>query len=131
VIAQSPTDFENWVLNQQNDAPGPAKGSLAATGATLFQNGAGAGQFPNGPACSACHSLTSSPVDKAVPRVGPNLGHLADRATFAGATFDRTDANLARWLNSPSAVKPGARMPTLGLTTDQIKALVAYLDTLK
>lgn len=131
VIAESPTDFENWILAQQHDAEPPSKGSLAATGASLFQNGAGNGQFPNGPACSACHSLTSSPIDKAVPRVGPNLGHLADRSTFAGSIFDRTDANLAAWLNSPSAVKPGARMPTLGLTSDQIKALVAYLDTLK
>jgi cytochrome c1 len=34
-------------------------------------------------------------------------------------------------LHDPSKVKPGVLMPNLGLSTEQINALVAFLDSLK
>lgn len=34
-------------------------------------------------------------------------------------------------LSFPQAVKPGSDMPNLGLSQDQINALVAYLESLK
>jgi mono/diheme cytochrome c family protein len=49
-------------------------------------------------------------------RVGPNLTNLSIDAEF-----------LRRWLKDPSAVKPGTEMPTLGLSDEEIDALVGFL----
>ena len=39
--------------------------------------------------------------------------------------------NLRRWLRDPPAEKPGADMPNLNLSEDEITKLVAFLDTLQ
>jgi cytochrome c oxidase subunit 2 len=41
------------------------------------------------------------------------------------------DAALKEWLADPPTVKPGSYMPDLGLTADEIDAVVAYLGSLK
>ena len=41
------------------------------------------------------------------------------------------EAGLATWLADPPTVKPGSFMPNLGLTAEEIDALVAYLGSLK
>ena len=42
------------------------------------------------------------------------------------------DANfLARWLKSPTAVKPGSLMPDQKLSDPEVAALVAYLQSLR
>jgi len=122
VIAQPRDEFDAWVRAQQADAPTPAGGSLAATGLEVFN-----GQ------CIACHAVQGNP--QAVNIGGPNLTHLMSRDCFAGCIFDMTRANLASWLKDPSAVKGGvpggASMPDYNLTDEEIRALVAYLMTLK
>ena len=122
VVAHDPDDFERWVEEQSAPA---ADAELAAEGAALFSGEAGDLAQP----CAACHAVDSS-LD-AQPAIGPNLAHFASRETFAGATFDNNAANLRAWLADPAAVKPGATMPDLGLTRDQIDALVEYLQTLE
>ena len=92
------------------------------------------GQFtgPDGKrsvATVANHTING--VRNAAGIVGPNLTHFASRTTFAGATFDNTQQNLELWLRDPPAMKPGADMPNLHLTQEQINALIAYLETLK
>jgi len=122
VIAQPRDEYDAWVRAQQADAPTPAGGSLAATGLEVFN-----GQ------CIACHAVQGNP--QAVNVGGPNLTHLMSRGCFAGCIFDMTRANLARWLDNPSAVKGGVPggtwMPDYNLTDEQIRALVAYLMTLR
>ncbi len=122
VIAQPRGEFDAWVRGQQADAATPPKGSLAATGLEVFN-----GQ------CIACHAVLGNP--QAVNVGGPNLTHLMSRDCFAGCIFEMTRANLARWLDNPSAVKGGVPggtwMPDYNLTDDQIRALVAYLMTLQ
>jgi cytochrome c oxidase subunit II len=122
VVAQSPGDFAAWVDEQRAPA---SESELAAEGARLFSGEAGNLAQP----CAACHAVDSSL--EAQPAIGPNLAHFASRATFAGATFENNEANLRAWLADPPGVKPGALMPDLGLTEDQIDALVAYLQTLE
>lgn len=117
VIAEEPAQFEAWVQAQRRPAEDPP-GGLATMGAELFQT----------VGCAACHTIGGTPAQG---QVGPDLTHIASRTTFAGATFDRTEENLARWLDNPDAMKPGAKMPDLGLTPEQIEALVAYLGTLE
>jgi cytochrome c oxidase subunit 2 len=122
VVAETPEDFETWLSEQQAPA---AEDGLVAEGARLFQQG----EFANGPPCSACHAL--DPSLDAAPATGPNLAHFASRDNFAADMFPRTDENLRAWLAGPPDVKPGARMPDLGLTGEQIDALVAYLQSLE
>ena len=45
--------------------------------------------------------------------------------------IENNEANLRAWLKNPDAIKPGAKMPNLHLSDEQITALVAYLQSLK
>lgn len=130
--AHAPDDFEQWVENQSASAA--EAGGDAANGAELFTE-----SFPikstiveDGPteyACASCHAL--QPGLDAQPVTGPNLTHFASRSTFAGATFDNNEENLANWLRDPAGVRPGSKMPALDLSEDEIRDLVAYLRSLE
>jgi cytochrome c oxidase subunit 2 len=117
VIAQTQQDFDDWVSGQKQPAASPA-GGLAAEGEEAFLNGV----------CVNCHAVQGT---KAQNDLGPDLTHFASRATFAGALFKTNEANLARWLDDPPEIKPGAKMPDYGLPQEEIDALVAYLMSLE
>jgi cytochrome c oxidase subunit 2 len=116
-FAQTPTDFDKWIAAQRTPAPSPAPGTAAADGLALF----------GVKGCSGCHTVEGVSTGK----VGPNLTHVYSRSAFAGDTFDMTPDNLRMWLQNPPKVKPGSKMPNLGLSPDEITSLVAYLQTLK
>jgi cytochrome c oxidase subunit 2 len=42
-----------------------------------------------------------------------------------------SEANLYGWVANPQAIKPGSKMPAVGLEPDQLHSVVAYLETLK
>ncbi len=110
-------------------------GGNAANGAKLVQNGM----------CIACHTVRGVPTMQAT--LGPNLTHVASRTTFAGGLYPTDPRHLARWIKKPSALKPGALMPSFGIgeydpytlkgpvkvgfTDAQIADIVAYLTSLK
>jgi cytochrome c oxidase subunit II len=130
VFVHSPEDFERWVEEQRQVPQPPVSNSLAARGQDLFINGRGGGSFGDaGPACASCHTVAG--VERAIGVTGPNLTHLYSRTTFAGAVFPTTPEKLTNWLKDPPKEKPGSVMPKLELTDDEIRALVAYLETLK
>jgi cytochrome c oxidase subunit 2 len=79
-------------------------------------------------ACVGCHTINGTPAQG---KVGPNLTHVGSRTTIAAGLLENTPENLARWLDNPPAIKPGSLMPRLGLTPQEIQALVAYLSSLK
>jgi cytochrome c oxidase subunit II len=120
VFAHTPADYERWVQDQLAPPAEPAT-DLERRGLEIF----------SAEACVACHTVQG--VSEA--RVGPDLTHFASRTTFAGSIFDRTDEHLAAWLRDAPGVKPGALMPRgiadLGLSEDDIDALVAYLQSLE
>ncbi len=123
VVAQDPVDFEQWAQGQTRVAAVPPRSTLEAEGLQYFSTGQ----------CIGCHTVDG--VESAVGRVGPNLTHLASRETFAGAIFELNEENLTRWLEDAPAEKPGSKMPSglkdMGLTGEQIEALVAYLLSLE
>ena len=133
VISHKPADYEAWVEEQTAAAAEPSGGDAAA-GAQLFAQGSEDGGFANGAAMrlvprarpSTCRGRRAPQ-----PATGPNLAHFASRETFAGAVFENNTENLRAWLADPNEVKPGATMPDLGLTEDQINDLVAYLQSLE
>ena len=62
---------------------------------------------------------------------GPDLTHLMSRATIGAGAAPNTRENLRRWVNDPAHLKPGALMPAMNLTGDQVDAVVSYLMTLR
>jgi cytochrome c oxidase subunit 2 len=116
-IAQPQTEFNSWVQNQRRLAREPIPDTPAADGKAVFTS----------KGCSGCHTVEG--VSQGT--VGPNLTHLESRTTFAGGTFELTEERLRAWLRNPPEEKPGAKMPNLGLSTEDINKLIAYLETLE
>jgi cytochrome c oxidase subunit 2 len=74
-----------------------------------------------------CHTVRGTP---AAGRVGPDLTHIASRRSIAG-TLPMSRGSLAAWIRNPQGVKPGANMPEVDLSPDELNALVSYLVTLR
>lgn len=130
VIAHSQSSFDAWESAQEQPAPTPNPDSVAGKGLDLFLNGRdGSSHFSNNTgACASCHAVDGT---KAAGVLGPNLTHVYSRQAFAGDTLDMNDANLRLWLANAPKEKPGSDMPNLGLTDQEISALLAYLQTLR
>ena len=62
-------------------------------------------------------------------RAGKKVVVLEARYIGAGATGN-TPKNLARWIREAQSIKPGALMPDLTLSDDDVAALVSYLESL-
>jgi cytochrome c oxidase subunit 2 len=117
VVAQSPDSFARWLTQQRDTAHTPAD-SLTSRGQEVFLSSA----------CAMCHSIAGTPAGS---RVGPDLTHLAGRATIAAGTLPNTRGNLAGWIVDPQRIKPGAKMPPNQLDPADLRALLAYLETLR
>ena len=91
-----------------------------ARGAQLLMQGQGA--------CLGCHTIRGT---SATGTAGPDLTHVDARATLAAVTIRNDPRSLAEWIRDPQHVKPGNKMPDLPLTSAQVHALVAYLDSLR
>lgn len=117
VIATPQAEFEQW-LSEQAQPAAPATDPVAAEGEKLFLQGQ----------CINCHAVEGTDAQS---RAGPDLTHFASRKTFAGALFENNTENLRAWLDDPPAVKPGAQMPDYGLSSEEIDALIAYLQSLE
>jgi cytochrome c oxidase subunit 2 len=117
VDVDSYPDFIKWWEHQLQPAPAPAT-PLAKAGY----------QFVTSRNCSACHAIAGTPASATF---GPDLTHLASRRTIAAGAMPMGEGNLYGWVADPQSIKPGAKMPTIGLEPDQLHAVVAYLETLK
>jgi cytochrome c oxidase subunit 2 len=115
VVVQPPEEFDRWVA-QQKAEPGEPAGA-AATGKTIFA----------GSACVGCHTIRG--VSAGV--LGPDLTHFGSRSRLAAGMWPNTPQNVAEWVKDPQRLKPGVKMPTLGLSDEQATAVAAYLTGLK
>jgi cytochrome c oxidase subunit 2 len=117
VFVQPKAEFRAWLKKQSAPAK-PPQSALAQRGERIFLNGA----------CSSCHAIRGT---SAKGYVGPDLTHLASRTMLAGLTIPNTPGYLARWISDSQYFKPGNQMPNFQLPQAQLRALVAYLETLK
>lgn|SRR5436305_850881 len=107
-------------------AVGQTPSQPTSTGDDLNQDRAAVQQA----GCGGCHTIPGVPG--ANGSVGPNLAGVASRTAIAGGAVPNTGPDdLKRWVLNPPAVKPGTRMPNLGLSDQQATRIVAYLETLK
>jgi len=78
--------------------------------------------------CIACHRIDGTPAQGVL---GPDLSHVGSRRTIAAGILENNHENLVRWMANPVAVKPGAKMPNLQLTDEELQTLAAYLGSLE
>jgi cytochrome c oxidase subunit II len=116
MIAHPAGGFEEWLRNEAAPALEPVDSALVVGRQLTIQN------------CAACHVIRGTEAE--FGRAGPDLTHFGRRWTVAAGILDNNAHNLAEWIRDPQAMKPGALMPNLGLTDDQIRYIVAYLQTL-
>ena len=109
----------------------------AARGVAMLNKGVGG--------CVGCHAIGGFAMMAGV--IGPNLTHVASRATIAAGLYQNDARHMALWVKNARLMKPGITMPTLGkgqidpqtkklstmasLTDEQIADIVAYLRSLK
>jgi cytochrome c oxidase subunit 2 len=117
VIVESPVDFGRWVARRENVVGEPTS-ELTAQGRLVFER----------EACAGCHTIDGT---GARGTFGPNLTDFGTRQTIAGATLDNNEANLVKWITDPHDQKPGALMPPAVISPDDVKAVAAYLESLK
>ena len=75
--------------------------------------------------CGACHQIPGIPG--ADGQVGPPLAGVGRRTILAGVLPNRPD-NLAAWIRTPQAIKPGDAMPNSNLSEQDARAAAAWLE---
>jgi cytochrome c oxidase subunit II len=117
VIAEAPNDFEGWLSTQRQLARDPVSAEQAR-GRQIVEQGP----------CALCHTVRGT---TAAARTAPDLTHFATRSTIGAGTVPNTRGYLAGWIADPQHIKPGNRMPPTGLASDDLQAVIAYLETLR
>jgi cytochrome c oxidase subunit II len=116
VIVDTDEAFARWVAAQKAESAEPAAGP-AADGKAIFA----------GSACVGCHTIRGVSAGT----LGPDLTTFGSRHTLAAGILPTTVDNVAAWIKDPAAIKPSAKMPALGLTDEQARAVATYLIGLK
>jgi len=113
VYVQPREEFDRWVREQQQLPPATA----ISAGRRVFES----------TACVNCHAVSGT---QAKGRFGPDLTHLMSRDTIASGAAPNTHEKLRLWIKNPDAIKPGSKMPAMGLNDQDLDAVTAYLETL-
>jgi cytochrome c oxidase subunit 2 len=117
-FVDSPDEFAKWDKDQlAGPVPISSNYSLVSDGAKVFADSP----------CTICHMIQG--VSKGY--IGPDLTHFGGRTTLAAGVLKNTPENVAKWIEDPQEIKPGANMPPLLLPGPKLNALVAYLESLK
>ena len=114
VYVQTRDEFDRWI--QEQSRPAQISGAVSE-GQRIFER----------TACINCHAVAGTVANG---RFGPDLTHLMSRDTIASGAAANTPENLRRWIQDPSVIKPGAKMPAMGLSDPELNAVTSYLETL-
>jgi len=117
VVAERPASFRGWLANMAMPKPTLA-GRREREGQILFMSRG----------CGGCHRLRGA---EAAGKIGPDLTHVASRATLAAVTIPNDARELAAWIEDPQAIKPGNHMPDLGLSRSEAETIAAFLKELR
>jgi len=117
VVVESQQDFNRWRTGQLQVARDPTN-STARRGRDVFMTAA----------CALCHTIRGT---DAAGVYGPDLTHMASRASLAAGTLSYNRGNLAAWIADPQGIKPGNNMPKVELDPTALQSIITYLDGLK
>jgi len=115
VYVQSRDEFDRWIQEQSQPA---YVGDTVSVGQKIFET----------TNCINCHNVAGTVANG---RFGPDLTHLMSRETIASGAVPNTPGNLRLWIQNPDVLKPGSRMPAMGLSDQELDAVTAYLATLR
>jgi cytochrome c oxidase subunit 2 len=113
VVAEPRADFDRWLSGQAATATGDSGRGLEVLRSAV---------------CSSCHVVRGQVAGQPI---GPDLTHVASRATLAGGVLANTTDAMRAWIEDPQRYKPGALMPKVALPAADLDAVVAYLRSLK
>jgi cytochrome c oxidase subunit 2 len=116
VVVDDPQAWSLWMARQAQAAQPPGDPE-AIHGQQLFVS----------KACVMCHRIQGT---DAGATVGPDLTHLMSRPHIAAGTLPNTRGYLQAWIADPQGAKPGTKMPRVSLSSSELNAIVAYLETL-
>ncbi|TIT80720.1 MAG: cytochrome c oxidase subunit II [Mesorhizobium sp.] len=117
VVAESREAFDAWRSRQDTDAVTPIADEERRGQAAFLGTG-----------CALCHTIRGTPASGTV---GPDLTHVAGRRSLAANTLAMTPGALAAWVADPQSIKPGAKMPRIALSADDLNAVAIYLGSLE
>ena len=117
VYADPPARFRAWLAQQAAPARAPTS-SAEKQGQQVFLS----------QQCADCHTIRGT---SASGKIGPDLTHVGSRQDLAGLALANTPENMLRWIDNPQSIKDGVKMPDLHLERDQLRSVVAYLESLK
>jgi cytochrome c oxidase subunit 2 len=118
VYVEPREEFDRWVHGQQQAAQAVAPGAPSSEGQRVFESAA----------CVNCHTISGTPAHG---RFGPDLSHLMSRDTIAAGAAPNTAEMLRLWIRNPNAIKPGSKMPAMGLGEQDVNTMAAWLETLR
>jgi cytochrome c oxidase subunit 2 len=134
--------------------PADTTAGVAATAAATAANTTAAAQAPDtaasltleergqqlfmSRACIACHAIAGTTARGVI---GPNLTRFGSRPSVGAGALPNTQENVERWIQNPQQVKAGTRMPgaveagggfpPTNLTAEDVRAVAAYLLSLR
>jgi cytochrome c oxidase subunit 2 len=115
VYVQTREEFDRWIQEQNQ----PARlDNAVSDGRRIFER----------TACINCHRVAGT---VATGTFGPDLTHLMSRDTIAAGAAANTPENLRRWIRDPGVIKPGSKMPAMGMSDSDVTAVTQYLETLR
>lgn len=113
VVVLPPGDFDAWRAREAAPAAEPRSAEARRGRETLLSS-----------SCAGCHRVRGTTADG---ELGPDLTHLASRATIGAGLMALTADNLADFVSNPQDDKPGVTMPPTEITGPELDDLVAYL----
>jgi cytochrome c oxidase subunit 2 len=116
VVAHEPDRYAAWAAGERADAS-PPPDTLATAGMRVFDR-----------VCASCHTIRGT---LATGIRGPDLTHVASRASLAAGTIPNQPRLLAEWIVDAERIKPGSGMPPIALSPADLRAVVAYLESLR
>jgi cytochrome c oxidase subunit 2 len=117
VVAQEPEAYRQWLESQRRSAVVSQDAAIVA----------GRDVFMRKP-CAACHTIRGT---EAKGTSGPDLTHVASRRMLAAGVLQNSPGSLAAWIADPQTIKPGNNMPLVPMTSEELRQVTAFLETLR
>jgi cytochrome c oxidase subunit II len=118
VIAQPRDEWEAWVAQQQQ--PAVVDASLERGRDLYFRTG-----------CASCHAIQGVTQSAITGTIAPDLTHLASRRTIGSGMVENVRGNLTQWVVNPHSIKSGVKMPSAILESEDLEALIDFLESLQ
>ncbi len=117
VVADPPAKFRAWLQRIRQPAAAPT-GALEKHGKEVFTS------FT----CATCHTIRGTTADG---KVGPDLTHVGSRKQLAAGAIPNDFGHMSGWVANSQTIKPGNKMPPQPLSPHDLRAVVAYLQSLE